>query len=83
MGRRDFSDFQRQIKNRTKELGMIHLQNPVGRAIRTKPRDQTELEILLRLSIRSKKRALESGKYEIIEPRRWRIHAGHSTQTES
>lgn len=68
-----FDDFRQEIEEKYKSLGLIHLQNPAGRPVRTKPRHPNELKILLRLASKRKQAAIESGEYEVISPRRWRI----------
>ncbi len=74
MRKADFDHFRREVRDKYKRLGLIHVQNPAGRAIRTKPRDPRELKLLLLLAKKRKREALETGEYEIISPRRWRIH---------
>lgn len=78
-----YDNLRKEIEGKYKSLGLIHLQNPAGRPIRTKPRDPTELKLLLRLAAKRKQDALESGEYEIISERRWRSHGRNSRKTES
>lgn len=78
-----FEDFRKETSKRSKELDIIHLQSPAGRAIRTKPRDPAELEALIRLTLNRKAQALNSGEYEIISPRRWIIHEKNPKTTEA
>lgn len=90
----NYEQFRKEIIERSKSLGLIHLQSVVSstnracpgtlpsRAIRTKPRDPVELEILLKLSSKRKKEALETGEYEIISPRRWRIHGRYTNEAQ-
>lgn len=70
----NYEQFQKDVKKRARSLNVIHLQNPAGRSIRTKPRNPEELDLLMRLAMVRKEEALQSGEYEIITPRRWRIH---------
>lgn len=73
-----FEQFRKENRERARDLGLIRLENPLGRPIRTKPRDPRELRMLLKLASNQKDKALKSGKYRIISSRRWRIGGKHT-----
>lgn len=68
----NFYEYVNKIKS---EKELIYENIPKERAIRKRPRDPAEEEILMKLDKMRFKRLVEEGIIEIIGPRRYKINA--------
>lgn len=72
MRRLDWKTYSREregfIRTRADEVGV--------RPIRRRPRDPGKRELLLRLDEATWRRWIETGKLEVVEKRRYRLHIG-------
>lgn len=70
-------EYDRYVQENQERLTKVHLESLARRsqrAVRTRPRDPVERELLDRLAIDNWRRAIETGELEILGPRRFRLH---------